>query len=64
MLECLSPESLRLRASGKWVDFDEDIVPSNPAEMDFAVAPVHSRSCARGCRSSAVWLFFPWAEWP
>ena len=39
MLECLSPESLRLRASGKWVDFDEDIVPSNPAEMDFAVAP-------------------------
>ena len=40
MLECLSPESLRLRASGKWVDFDEDIVPSNPAEMDFAVAPV------------------------
>ncbi|WP_319484824.1 aminotransferase class I/II-fold pyridoxal phosphate-dependent enzyme [uncultured Cohaesibacter sp.] len=40
MIEFLTRERLRLRASGKWVDFAEDILPSNPAEMDFAIAPV------------------------
>nr|WP_321463861.1 aminotransferase class I/II-fold pyridoxal phosphate-dependent enzyme [uncultured Cohaesibacter sp.] len=38
MISCLTPDLLRKRASGKWIDFADDILPSNPAEMDFAIA--------------------------
>nr|WP_321457356.1 aminotransferase class I/II-fold pyridoxal phosphate-dependent enzyme [uncultured Cohaesibacter sp.] len=38
MIDFLTPAQLRRRASGKWVDYDDDIVPSNPAEMDFGIA--------------------------
>jgi len=41
-IEDLEPAFLRARSSAKWGSFDADIVPSNPAEMDFGTAaPIH-----------------------
>lgn len=39
MLEFLDPAFLRGRQSSKWSTYPPDILPSNPAEMDFAVPP-------------------------
>lgn len=39
LIEDLDPQFLRARVSAKWGSFGEDVVPSNPAEMDFAIAP-------------------------
>ncbi|HVW94219.1 MAG TPA: aminotransferase class I/II-fold pyridoxal phosphate-dependent enzyme, partial [Devosia sp.] len=39
MIEELSPDFLRTRLSSKWSSFGADVLPSNPAEMDFGVAP-------------------------
>ena len=30
MIKCLSPEELRRRASGKWVDFEPDMFAFKP----------------------------------
>lgn len=38
-IEDLDPAFLRARFSAKWSSFGADILPSNPAEMDFGVAP-------------------------
>ncbi len=39
IVEDLDPDFLRARLSSKWSSFAPDILPSNPAEMDFGVAP-------------------------
>lgn len=39
MIEFLSPQFLRARGNSKWATFEEDVIPSNPAEMDFGVTP-------------------------
>lgn len=38
-IEDLEPDFLRARLSAKWSSFASPILPSNPAEMDFGVAP-------------------------
>lgn len=38
-IEDLDPEFLRARLSAKWSSFAAPVLPSNPAEMDFGVAP-------------------------
>lgn len=44
MIEEFSPDVLRERASAKWITFGPDVIPSNPAEMDFGVAPAIQKS--------------------
>ncbi|SMH53948.1 MalY/PatB family protein [Mesorhizobium australicum] len=39
IIQDLDPDFLRARQSAKWSSFDAPVLPSNPAEMDFAVAP-------------------------
>ncbi len=39
MIEELHAHSLRARVSSKWGTFAPDVIPSNPAEMDFGTAP-------------------------
>jgi len=39
IIEDLEPDFLRARLSAKWSSFASPILPSNPAEMDFGVAP-------------------------
>ncbi|MHA6692495.1 MalY/PatB family protein [Devosia sp. A449] len=42
-IEDLHPNFLRARQNAKWSSFEPTVLPSNPAEMDFAVAPaIHS----------------------
>lgn len=38
-IEDLDPEFLRARLSAKWSSFAAPVLPSNPAEMDYGVAP-------------------------
>ena len=40
IVEDLSQDFLRRRRSSKWMTHAVSVIPSNPAEMDFAVAPV------------------------
>jgi cystathionine beta-lyase len=40
MIEDLSEEFLRRRRSGKWTTHGAGVLPSNPAEMDFSIAPM------------------------
>ncbi len=39
-IETLSEDFLRQRRSSKWMTHAPDVLPSNPAEMDFGTAPV------------------------
>lgn len=39
IIEDLDPDFLRARLSAKWSSFAAPVLPSNPAEMDFGVAP-------------------------
>lgn len=43
MIQELAPDFLRTRLSSKWSSFPADVIPSNPAEMDFGVAPAIQR---------------------
>jgi cysteine-S-conjugate beta-lyase len=47
LVEGLSPDFLRSRSSAKWATFTENVLPSNPAEMDFATAPEIQRAMER-----------------
>ncbi|RWX74794.1 aminotransferase class I/II-fold pyridoxal phosphate-dependent enzyme [Neorhizobium lilium] len=46
-VEELELDFLRARLSAKWATFDEHVLPSNPAEMDFATAPPIQRAMER-----------------
>lgn len=39
MIEDLDPDFLRAKLCAKWSSFAEPVLPSNPAEMDYGVAP-------------------------
>ncbi len=39
MIEDLAPDFLRAKLCAKWSSFAEPVLPSNPAEMDYGVAP-------------------------
>ncbi len=39
MIQELAPDFLRARLNSKWASFGADVLPSNPAEMDFGTAP-------------------------